>query len=88
VLRRGDPERGTLLLVVTSRGRHIACLQRSLEIMSGQYEWTALGPGIEAGSNEISDFLAGQARFDPDSWQIELDIALPERFIDETIASG
>ena len=41
-----------------------------------------------AGSAELADFLARRARFDEDSWIVELDIAAPERFIAETIAAG
>jgi hypothetical protein len=87
ILRRGDAERGSLLLVVTSRGRHVAVLERVLTI-DGPYRWQAIGPAESASSTEIADFLAKRARFDGDSWEIELDIADPERFIAETIASA
>ena len=85
VIRKGDEERGSLMLIVTSRGRHVAIFERLLDLDSG-YRWQAVGPGESAGSVEIADFLAKRARFDDDSWVIELDIAEPERFIAETIA--
>lgn len=87
ILKRGDSDRGAILLVVASRGRHIACLERALA-PGGGYDWRVVGPGESAGSGEIGDFLAKRARFDPDSWAIELDIAEAERFIAETTASG
>jgi hypothetical protein len=87
VMKRGDPDRGTVLLIVTSRGRHVACLERRLAA-DGFYRWQATGPGESAGSDEIRDFLRKQARFDEDSWAIELDIADPERFIAETTLTG
>lgn len=87
ILRRGDPERGSLLLVVSSRGRHIACLERVLEL-SGEYRWQRAGPADSASSAEVAEFLAKRARFDEDLWAIELDIAEPERFIAETTAVG
>ena len=87
ILRRGDPQGGALLLMVSSRGRHVACLERILG-MSGEYEWRATGPGESAESAEVAAFLAKRARFDPDLWAMELDIADPERFIAETTASG
>ena len=31
-MRRGDPDRGSLLILVTSRGRHVAVLERALSI--------------------------------------------------------
>jgi hypothetical protein len=88
LLRRGDAERGALLLAVTCRGLHCACLQRQLQLSSGKYTWNRVGPPKNAESQEVSHFLAEQARFDPDSWQLELDIPSAERFIAETIRLG
>ncbi|HVE02306.1 MAG TPA: DUF1491 family protein [Sphingomicrobium sp.] len=87
VMRRGDAERGSLLLLVTSRGLHIACLERRPNL-EGVLQWIVTGPGESASSAEIADFLGKRARFDPDSWVVELDIADPERFIAETTSSG
>jgi hypothetical protein len=83
ILKKGDPERGSLLLVVSSRGRHVSCLERVLSL-DGDYRWQRIGPNESASSAEIRDFLAKRARFDEDSWSIELDIADAERFIAET----
>lgn len=87
VVRRGDPDRGSLLIFVSRRGRHVAGLERVLDL-DGAYRWRPAGPGDSAGSVEIADFLAKRTRFDEDLWAIELDIADPERFIAETTASG
>jgi hypothetical protein len=87
VLRRGDEDRGSILLVIASRGSHIRCLERVLTL-DGDYRWQAVGPADSASSAEMSDFLARRARFDEDLWAIELDIADPERFIAETTSSG
>ena len=87
MVRKGDPDRGALLLVISSRGRHVGCLERTLTL-EGAYLWQGVGPAESASSAEIADFLAKRARFDPDSWVIELDIADAERFIAETTASG
>lgn len=87
VLKKGDPERGALLLLVGSRGRHLACLERLLDI-SGGYAWAKVGPRDSAEPAEVSEFLAKRARFDGDFWAIELDIADPERFIAETLTSA
>ena len=87
VMRKGDEDRGSLLLVVTSRGRHVACLERTLG-PDGLYRWARAGPAESASSDEIREFLRKRARFDEDSWAIELDIAEPERFIAETTSTG
>jgi hypothetical protein len=83
IIKKGDSERGSLLLVISSRGRHVACLERILSLDAG-YVWQRAGPGESASSADLSAFLDKRARFDNDSWIIELDIAEPERFIAET----
>jgi len=87
IIKKGDSERGSLLMLVSSRGRHIACLERVLTL-NGGYRWQATGPGDSAQSAEVAGFLGKRARFDEDLWAIELDIADPERFIAETISAG
>ena len=87
VIRKGDPERGSLLLIVNSRGRHVGCLERVLGL-EGNYAWQAAGPAESADSQEVSEFLVKRARFDEDLWAVELDVAEPERFIAETIGLG
>ena len=87
VLRKGDEDRGALLLVIGRRGRHVACLERILSLDHG-YRWQIVGPGADTGSDEVAEFLAKRQRIDPDSWLIELDVAQPERFIAETTGKG
>jgi len=87
VIRRGDEERGSLLLFVTSCGRHLACLERVLNL-DGTYQWQRSGPAESASSTEIADFLSKRTHFDEDCWAVELDIADPERFIAETTSAG
>ncbi len=87
VMRRGDEDRGSLLLIVSSRGRHVACLERLLD-RDQSYRWQRSGPPADSDSTEVAAFLAKRTRFDEDSWAIELDVAQPERFIAETTAAG
>ena len=87
IIKKGDPDRGSILLVVSSRGRHVACLERTLSL-DGGYQWMSVGPSESAGSDEIRDFLAKRTRFDADLWAIELDIADAERFVAETRLTG
>ena len=87
VLRKGDPERGTLLLVLASRGGPECVLERLLD-PSGHYSWQKWGQDGGADSAKVSELLARRARFDPDLWALELDVADPERFIVENLATG
>jgi hypothetical protein len=86
-MRRGDPDRGSLLIFISSRGRHVAVLERVLGA-DGDYRWQPAKALDSDGSAEMADFLAKRARFDEDLWAIELDIAEPERFIAETTAQA
>ena len=87
VLRKGDPDKGALLLVISSRGRHFGCLERMLSL-DGGYRWERVGPPESASSADLAAFLARRTRFDEDLWIIELDIASAEQFIAETTSSG
>jgi hypothetical protein len=83
VLRKGDPDRGALTMILQERGEIRGILERELgpEFV---YEWTFKS----AGSDSLADLTARKLQFDPDFWLIELDIADPERFIAETTHQG
>jgi hypothetical protein len=83
LLRRGDPDRGAVTLVLEKRGEFCGILERELG-PSFDYEWVFK----PAGSESVAEFIARRERFDPDFWLIELDIAEPERFIAETTSLG
>ena len=86
VLAKGDAERGSLLLIVTERGRHVAVLERMLDA-SGTYRWHTSGL---AENQDITpdEWLRKRRRSDSDLWLIELDIPDAERFIAETTSIG
>ena len=83
VLRKGDPDRGTLTLVLQQRGEIRGILERELG-PSFIYEWIFK----PAGSETVRELIARRERFDTDFWLIELDVAEPERFIAETTGLG
>jgi len=87
VLRKGDPDRGAIILFVGRRGEHFACLERTLS-SGGTYRWEQVGPVSGAGTETIADWSQKRVNFDSDLWLIELDIPSPERFIAETTGSG
>jgi hypothetical protein len=87
VLRRGDSRRGSIILLITDRGRHVACLERRLTL-GGSYAWSKAGPGLDAPPQAVSEWAEKRVKFDEDAWLIELDIPQPERFIVEIGAFG
>ncbi len=87
VLKRGDADRGAMILLLSSRGGHWACLERALTA-DGNYGWQRVGPVQGADQSLLADWSQKRIRFDEDLWLIELDIADPERFIVETGLQG
>ncbi len=79
VLRRGDAERGSLMLVIAERGTTRFLLQRLLQ-RDGRYEWESRE---SADGESLDGHLAKARNRDPDLWLIELDVPSAERFIAE-----
>ena len=87
ILKRGDPDRGVLILHLTRRGDHSGFLERALGA-DGDYGWQMVGPSPGAEPAALADWSQKRVRFDEDLWLIELDIPDPERFIAETTVQG
>ena len=86
VLRKGDPDRGMLMLLLQQRGQYRGILER---VMGPDFEYCwSLTKAEPMSSDAIARFIAGRARLDADFWLIELDIADAERFVAETTASA
>jgi len=83
VVRKGDPDRGAVTLILQERGEIRGILERELG-QNFTYEWTFKTESSES----LNDLIVRKTRFDPDFWLIELDIAEPERFIAETTHQG
>ena len=87
ILKRGDRERGAIILHVTRRGGHHCFVERSLTA-EGSYSWVRAGPVAGAEPAQLADWSQKRVRFDEDLWLIELDVPHPERFIAELGAKG
>lgn len=87
ILRKGDPDRGALTLIIQKRGEICGFLERELG-PNFTYQWVYKAAGDAEGSQATADLITRKARFDADFWLIELDIADPERFIAETTSLG
>lgn len=87
IIKRGDPDRGALILMIARRGEHHAFLERALG-HEGSYHWRQVGPAAGANGEALADWSQKRIRFDEDLWLIELDIPEPQRFIAETTAKG
>lgn len=87
ILKKGDPDRGALVLIVREKGALYGILERELG-SDFTYAWSFKRLDARAEHDSVADLIARKERFDPDLWLIELDIAEPERFIAETTPPG
>lgn len=86
VARKGDDERGQILLLISERGTYLTFLERALQ-PTGIYAWTCVGPTTDQA--EFADsFVQRRVKFDSDLWLIDLDVPHGERFIAQIRASG
>jgi hypothetical protein len=85
VAKRGDPDRGALVLQVIERGVPKAWLERRMGT-DFAYRWSIESDGEAPTSEKFRKLSAERTRFDPDCWLIELDIPDAERFVAEMTA--
>ncbi len=87
VVTHGDHDAGGLLLICAEKGRIVAILERSTD-ENGHAIWRpCFGQPIE-NKDKIMSYLHSRALNDADLWQVELDIAQPERFAAQFIDRG
>lgn len=87
VAKRGDPDRGALILLIAERGAPVALVERRMG-PDFHYDWVITARPQSANREKFRETIENSTRFDPDCWIIELDIADAERFIAETIGAG
>jgi len=87
LLRKGDPDRGTITLIVREKGELRGFLERELSA-DFTYSWSFKPLGAPGAGDSVAALVVRKERFDPDFWLIELDVAEPERFIAETTGLG
>ncbi len=87
VLKRGDPDRGAILLLVLERGVPLVMIERQMAA-DFNYRWTIAARGDALDRDKFHESIENRVRIDPDFWLIELDIPDAERFIAETTASS
>ncbi len=87
VLHKGEPEGGTILVVLTDRGENPRVFER-MPSLDGERKWTLSRTQNPDNKREIDEYLDRRAQQDRDLWIIELDIADGERLIGLTDAAS
>ena len=80
MLTKGEPEAGTILVVLRERGANARIFER-MPGLDGTRSWHRSKHQITDSSQEIDEYLDRRATQDQDLWIIELDIANGERLI-------
>ena len=87
VLHKGDPDRGTISLLIAERGEIRALLERRMAA-DFSYCWTEVPSSVVEEGSDWREWVKKASQIDPDCWILELDIADAQRFIAETTAAG
>lgn len=80
VLKKGEPEAGTILVVIAENGRNARVYERMPQL-DGSRKWHCAKRQIAENPEDFLDYLGRRGRQDSDLWIIELDIVNGERFI-------
>ena len=87
VLHKGDPDSGTISLLIAERGEARAVLERRMTA-DFKYRWTEVPSSVVENASDWREWVEKASRIDPDCWILELDIADAQRFIAETTSAG
>lgn len=80
VLKRGERDAGTIMVVMTERGGQSRVYERMPQL-DGTRAWHCALLQDPDDPAAFTDYLERRGRQDPDLWIVELDIAQAERFI-------
>ena len=80
VIKSGERDAGTILVVITENGRNSRLYER-MPSLDGTRAWHRSKTQDNEKQDEFSDYLTKRSKQDPDTWIVELDIADGERFI-------
>ena len=87
VLAKGEPEAGTILVVLTENGGNSRVYERMPQV-DGTRKWHCAKKQDIENKHEFQEYLDRRKYQDPDLWIVELDIADGERLIGLEPAAG
>ncbi len=80
VIRKGERDAGTIMVVLAENGANTRAYERMPQL-DGTRDWHCVRNQDIDKKQEFEDFLTRRGEQDPDLWIVELDIAQGERFI-------
>ena len=80
VLKKGERDAGTILVVITENGVNSRVYERMPQL-DGSRSWTQAMKQDSENKRDFEEYLARRGTQDPDVWIVELDTVDGERFI-------
>ncbi len=80
VIKKGEPQAGTILVVLTENGANTRVFERMPQL-DGSRKWHCAKVQTPENPYEFSEYLERRQHQDDDLWIIELDVANGERLI-------
>jgi len=80
VLRKGERDAGTILVVLLENGRNARLFER-IPQANGARKWTCTRQENPENKQDFAEYWARRGDRDPDLWVVELDVAQGERLI-------
>lgn len=80
VLAKGEKHAGTIMIICCENGTKFRAYERMPQL-DGSRAWTPSKMEDAENPLEFGEYCARRRSQDPDLWQVELDVANPERFI-------
>ncbi len=87
VLAKGEPEAGTIMVILIDRSEPSRALER-MPHADGRRVWTVTRTADPADPRAFDHWLERRRLQDPDLWIVELDIPKGERFVSHDDVQG
>ncbi len=85
VLHKGDRDGGTILVVLLDK-QGLGTLYERFPERDGSRKWSLVKSQVIDNKSEFDDYLDRRKSQDPDVWIVELTVAKPQRFIQQTLS--
>lgn len=86
VLHKGDRDGGTILVVLLDK-QGLGTLYERLPERDGSRKWSLVKSQVTDNKSEFEDYLDRRKSQDRDVWIVELTVAKPQRFIQQTLSA-
>jgi hypothetical protein len=87
VLAKGDPDAGTILVVVVENGANARLFERMPQL-DGARKWTCTRVQDAENKSEFDEYVQQRSHRDRDVWVIELDVPNAERLVLNPSSAG